>query len=186
MRRTSRTARAQPTLRSSSSHAACKGVLSNASATGALPASAAQPAALLHLSMWAINLRPFCMLCAAYPNRNHVVQAACHEHSRCHRFGADMPWPAVEKPQPGTCALCGGPCVAELQLMPGLLAAIGDGLAWLAERDIADTRGSMSPPAASIEHWTWLTLAVFTCKTSCSGSDSWTIAEGQIVMCQEQ
>ena len=71
--------------------------------------------------------------------------------------------------------------------MPGLLAALGDGLAWLAERNNAETGCEATVVAApSVDAWGWLTLAVFTCKTSCGTSGVWTIAEEQIGICQEK
>ena len=97
-----------------------------------------------------------------------------------------MLWPAAERPQPWPCPQCGGPRVLELQLMPGLLAALGDGLAWLAEQNNAQADGDDAAAAPSVDGWAWLTLAVFSCKSSCGGSDGWTVAEEQLVMCQEQ
>ena len=71
--------------------------------------------------------------------------------------------------------------------MPGLLAALGDGLAWLAARNSAKEGGEVYVvETPSVDAWVWLTLAVFTCKASCGASGGWTFAEEQVAMCQEQ
>ncbi len=71
--------------------------------------------------------------------------------------------------------------------MPGLLAALGDGLAWQAEQESKKAGGSRATGTApSVDNWAWLTLAVFTCKASCAQSDGWNFAEEQTVSCQEQ
>ena len=105
----------------------------------------------------------------------------------CIRFGVDVLWPAVQRPQPLPCPRCGGRRVLELQLMPGLLAALEEGLAWVELRDGSETGCTAGGAPPSLDHWTWLTIAVFTCANSCGGSSAeWTFAEEQVEMCIEQ
>jgi hypothetical protein len=98
----------------------------------------------------------------------------------------DVLWPAVQRPQPLPCPQCGGPRVPELQLMPGLLAALEEGLAWLEPRHGAGSSCRADGASPSLDRWTWLTIAVFTCANSCGGSGAqWTVAEEQLEMCLE-
>ncbi len=127
----------------------------------------------------------FAAPCAANRVSGLPVLRPSPDHAGCRRYGADMLWPAAERPQPQPCPRCGNPRVPELQLMPGLLAALGDGLAWQAEQEKAEAGGRATVAAPSVDSWVWLTLAVFTCKASCGQSDGWNVTEEQIVSCQE-
>ena len=102
------------------------------------------------------------------------------------RFGTDVLWPAAQRPQPLPCPRCGSPRVHELQLMPGLLAALDEGLAWMESHHVCGTGGTKGGALPSIERWTWLTVAVLTCNKSCGdGTSGWTVADEQLEMCLE-
>ena len=77
----------------------------------------------------------------------------------------------------------------ELQLMPGLLHALDEGLAWHAEQGTgtvdsrANQRSGQSP---CIDDWNWLTVAVFTCAASCgAGPGAVSISREQVELCME-
>lgn len=97
---------------------------------------------------------------------------------RVDRFGQHVLWPTKPAPEPRPCEQCGGPRRLELQLMPGLMHALDEGLAWQAEH------GAGQGP--TIDDWNWLSIAVFTCAKSCSdGRGGVSVMQEQVDICLE-
>ena len=79
--------------------------------------------------------------------------------------------------------MCGSGRVLELQLMPGLLHALDEGLAWQTGQgvDIDHPRvGQSLGQGPCIDDWNWLSIAIFTCVSSCEGQP------GVLTFSQEQ
>ena len=89
-------------------------------------------------------------------------------------LGGPILWPAAEAPAGGRCAACGAPRVFELQAMPALHQSLSEGLAWQQQSEQPPEHGSAGGPAVapSIDAWSWLTMAVFSCSASCDGGSS--------------
>ena len=78
-------------------------------------------------------------------------------------------------PAAADCPACRAPRGFELQVMPALHQALAEGLSWQQQKqqqqhEGVGAAGTGSPAEPSIESWSWLSLAVFTCSASCGGS----------------
>ena len=63
--------------------------------------------------------------------------------------------------------------------MPALHVALGEGLQWQG----ASPGGGHDQ--LSIDAWSWLTIAVFTCSKSCSTGTGYTLVEEHVVLAEE-
>ena len=79
--------------------------------------------------------------------------------------------------------MCGARRVLELQAMPALHAALGEGLQW--QRDSRGSGATGTHSALSIDAWNWLTIAVFTCSQSCCAGTDCTLAEEHVALADE-
>jgi Programmed cell death protein 2, C-terminal putative domain len=73
--------------------------------------------------------------------------------------------------------------VFELQTMPAMHTALGEGLQW--QQSASSSGGDGSSGELSIDAWSWLTIAVFTCSKSCSVGTGYTLVEEHVALADE-
>lgn len=61
--------------------------------------------------------------------------------------------------------------------------ALGEGLQWQSACASGSHDGSSSE--LSIDAWSWLTIAVFTCSKSCSAGTGYTLVEEHVMLADE-
>lgn len=149
-----------------SSPSACSGPLSSAADTG-------QHSALLHCCH-AACLYTVCSNCsgrslAAIRDQLLVEWLVQLLPSAC-SFGGPLLWPSEKRPEPGRCPQCGSSRVWEMQVMAPLISLLCEAAQWLAETGDSSTVGAASKAAAN---WSWWTVAVATCSSSCSSNSGW-------------
>ena len=68
--------------------------------------------------------------------------------------------------------------------MPAMHTALGEGLQWQQSASACSSRDGSSSEL-SIDAWSWLTVAVFTCSKSCSTGPGYTVVEEHVVLADE-
>eukprot|EP00252_Welwitschia_mirabilis_P008153 TRINITY_DN19873_c0_g1_i2.p1 TRINITY_DN19873_c0_g1~~TRINITY_DN19873_c0_g1_i2.p1 ORF type:complete len:430 (-),score=79.68 TRINITY_DN19873_c0_g1_i2:493-1782(-) len=96
----------------------------------------------------------------------------CPEQCFRYCFGGRPLLANTDRGDPGICALCGGPRVYEMQLMPPILYYLQQ-----ACKDM--------PSVYSANNWEWSTIIVYTCAQSCTGERERTTVENDWAVVEE-